>query len=420
MFDTQMMVNQPQPKPVDLRTAQTVEAVLAKQTQPQNPWEALLNAASCAQPVPMRKTARVVQKSPPPQVVPTIGDAAEPPGAEVSPPTQEHPEPRAPHCKPSTEDGRSSYDRGYEDAMRQTAIAAARAVMAKMMPNQTVQEQDNAVAESMRKAEIVPPSPTLVPTAPVVAFQTPQFVQKQQVQVAPQQQPQVARGPFERDASPLHRSMPFASAAAAIPTVIKTQRKSKSPSPAPAVSAQTSAPFGLGGRLIRKDDVWQPWVLELGAKDRNDLIRKYTLTKMEGEDLKKASRRMKQNLAQQRYLKRQDAPLPAGGSAGWSGDSAPTLSLSAASSPRSSISPSPSPQMSFQAPAARFVPTLDQAGATQYQPHQFQQLQQMIQRQAMQLVKSMPQGSMPLGGNTYSAEYNGNADWMGLGGLGGF
>jgi hypothetical protein len=61
----------------------------------------------------------------------------------------------------------------------------------------------------------------------------------------------------------------------------------------------------LNLRLIRADNMWQPWALELGAKDRNEVVRTYGLTKLEANDLKKSSRRIKQNQAQRLYLQRQ-------------------------------------------------------------------------------------------------------------------
>ena len=51
---------------------------------------------------------------------------------------------------------------------------------------------------------------------------------------------------------------------------------------------------------------WQTWVLVLGTKKRNEAIREYGLSVFEAEDLKRAARRMKQNLAQVRYLRRKD------------------------------------------------------------------------------------------------------------------
>ena len=51
---------------------------------------------------------------------------------------------------------------------------------------------------------------------------------------------------------------------------------------------------------------WQPWVLTLGTKKRNEAIRHYSISTVEAEDMKRAARRMKQNLAQVRYLRRKD------------------------------------------------------------------------------------------------------------------
>ena len=71
-------------------------------------------------------------------------------------------------------------------------------------------------------------------------------------------------------------------------------------------------------RKLREGNVWQTWALVLGAKDRNNLIRQYNLTKNEEEHFKRTSRKLKQNMAQQRYLRRQHAH--ANGEGYWNGE----------------------------------------------------------------------------------------------------
>jgi hypothetical protein len=50
---------------------------------------------------------------------------------------------------------------------------------------------------------------------------------------------------------------------------------------------------------------WEAWVLRVGAKERNQLIKSHFMTGGEATDLKQKSRRTKQTDAQRRYFKRQ-------------------------------------------------------------------------------------------------------------------
>jgi hypothetical protein len=62
------------------------------------------------------------------------------------------------------------------------------------------------------------------------------------------------------------------------------------------------------------DGSWAGWTLLLAAKERNRLIKVHRLTNHEATDLKKTSRRLKQNMSQERYVKRQR--LVSGGDGG--------------------------------------------------------------------------------------------------------
>ena len=56
-------------------------------------------------------------------------------------------------------------------------------------------------------------------------------------------------------------------------------------------------------RAIRTaDGCWAKWTLSCGAKVRNAAVQAYGLTKGEADDLKKASRRAKQQIAQRHYI----------------------------------------------------------------------------------------------------------------------
>jgi len=61
---------------------------------------------------------------------------------------------------------------------------------------------------------------------------------------------------------------------------------------------------------IKDGERWKNHVLLMGAKERNEIIRAYRITKQDAEVLKKASRRLKQNIAQQRYLRRKKDKSP--------------------------------------------------------------------------------------------------------------
>jgi len=61
----------------------------------------------------------------------------------------------------------------------------------------------------------------------------------------------------------------------------------------------------MGEESIRnKQGKWNVWALSLGAKARNTATKTYMLTPEEAEDLKKQSRKLKQSMAQQKYLKK--------------------------------------------------------------------------------------------------------------------
>lgn len=64
-------------------------------------------------------------------------------------------------------------------------------------------------------------------------------------------------------------------------------------------------PAGPRRKAIRVGGRWEDWVLYLGTKKRNEIIRTYGLSPEEGCELKKAARRKKQTEAQHRYLARQ-------------------------------------------------------------------------------------------------------------------
>ena len=146
----------------------------------------------------------------------------------------------------------AQYARGFEDAMRLLAQQAQAHAHAQQL-SQTASQNQQAVTAWVNK----------VAAASAAAFNTP----------APQ--------------------APSVSAAldAAMPAAMAAQRGASK------LVSRSRAP--------RVNDKWQDWALVLGAKARNDLIRQYRLTKYEAKDLKNTSRRMKQNLAQQRYLRRQ-------------------------------------------------------------------------------------------------------------------
>ena len=213
----------------------------------------------------------------------------------------------------TTNPSKDDYDRGYEDALRQAAVAAARAMLVKISQAQFGVQSESGV-----------PRTTVHSAANVSDFRTAHAIVPQIVQAFHQQNQQNTQPLFQRAASPPHRATSTAATHPIAPTASKAQPRprstqSTSGSQSPAPQAATSK-INLMSRLIRKDDAWEQWVLELGAKDRNDLIRMYNLSTIEREDLKKNSRRMKQNSAQKRYLKRQDEDI----------------------SPRASVSPSPS------------------------------------------------------------------------------
>ena len=58
--------------------------------------------------------------------------------------------------------------------------------------------------------------------------------------------------------------------------------------------------------LLRKEGSgdWSIWALSLGAKARNSLSKAHKLCVAETDDLKKQSRKLKQSVAQQKYLKK--------------------------------------------------------------------------------------------------------------------
>ena len=64
--------------------------------------------------------------------------------------------------------------------------------------------------------------------------------------------------------------------------------------------------FGTGNTRSLRDEGgrWNMWALSLGAKDRNIAAKHFNLTPEETEDLKKESRKLKQSVAQQTYLKK--------------------------------------------------------------------------------------------------------------------
>jgi len=61
--------------------------------------------------------------------------------------------------------------------------------------------------------------------------------------------------------------------------------------------------LGSAGELpqLKKDGKWMDWVLELGVYYRNGVILSHALSKEDATDLKKAARRRKHKLAQQKY-----------------------------------------------------------------------------------------------------------------------
>ena len=65
-------------------------------------------------------------------------------------------------------------------------------------------------------------------------------------------------------------------------------------------------------RPIRNSLGWEPWVLKLTAKERNQVINTYNLTDAEATHLKKAARRTKQRASQTRYVIRKRKSSSAG------------------------------------------------------------------------------------------------------------
>jgi len=65
---------------------------------------------------------------------------------------------------------------------------------------------------------------------------------------------------------------------------------------------RSSSPVAPARAVRKEDGSWATWVLSYSAKERNTVIKDYGLTEDEVSDLKKSSRRMKQMLAQRRYM----------------------------------------------------------------------------------------------------------------------
>ena len=59
--------------------------------------------------------------------------------------------------------------------------------------------------------------------------------------------------------------------------------------------------YRLLAALQAKDGKWLPWILDLGVKDRNTLIRGFELSQSEVSDLKQASARRKHYIAHRRH-----------------------------------------------------------------------------------------------------------------------
>ena len=84
----------------------------------------------------------------------------------------------------------------------------------------------------------------------------------------------------------------------------------------------TTPPRSMGPgshlRPIRNAQMWEPWVLKLTAKERNQVVNMYNLTDAEATHLKKAARRTKQRESQKRYVlrKRQEPSENADANAG--------------------------------------------------------------------------------------------------------
>jgi len=184
-------------------------------------------------------------------------------------------------------DSATQYARGFEDAMRLAAVQHQQQLLAQQAQAQ-VQQQQQLSPTMQQKQQVATKGPYNTPipqAAPVVVA------------------PPAAVGATSLNAAVVVESSARTSVSVPAPTIsaapVVAPTLCESP-PIPSTAKPTAA-----SRLLRVDDVWQNWALVLGAKDRNDLIRRYGLTKLEAEDLKKTSRRMKQNMAQQRYLRRQ-------------------------------------------------------------------------------------------------------------------
>jgi hypothetical protein len=60
--------------------------------------------------------------------------------------------------------------------------------------------------------------------------------------------------------------------------------------------------YAAEGEETEGENHWAVWVLEMGARGRNAAVAGYKLTADQTDDLKKASRRFKQKMAQRRYM----------------------------------------------------------------------------------------------------------------------
>jgi hypothetical protein len=123
--------------------------------------------------------------------------------------------------------GASDYSRGYEDAMRRASWAQS-VTAASMMPVRATAHQSGK-QEAVLSSSTTAGSLSLPHGADYGG-------------AGPAGPPRAIPKPYMTAASPAGRA--------------------------------EGVPFPAG-QLIRADDVWQPWVLELGAKDRNDVIRSY-------------------------------------------------------------------------------------------------------------------------------------------------
>jgi len=257
-------------------------------------WATLLSAANAAVPVGWHMAMH------PQQIAQATWKAQAAASASVA---------KSPVRPEGTVDSATQYARGFGDAMRLAAAQHQQQLLAQQQQAQVHAAQVQVVQQQHHAAPVPPKAAGIVSVvaAPPTAVEVePGTIAAGSAALASATSgsPTVSIGNPPKAAASSATAPPARSASANVAPV-PVQPVGHGPAAAaasPALDAETPNPVS---RLLRVDDVWQNWALVLGAKDRNDLIRRYGLTKLEAEDLKRTSRRMKQNMAQQRYLRRQ-------------------------------------------------------------------------------------------------------------------